>query len=282
MIDDDVEFERPVDELDPVPPPARPPIGPIVAGLVALLVVGGLVAYFVMRLRPTPGATAATPTPVAIANEASPPVDPTLPTLDQSDALVRTLVGGLSSDPLVPSWLAAEDLVRRFVAVVVSVAQGTNPSTHLGFLAPRQGFHAISRGGGLVIDPASYARFDAFTAAVASVDVAGSAQVYRKLHPLFDAAVRELDLPAAAIDDLVQRAIANLVATPVADGDVPVVLTAPFYRFADPALEKLAPAQKQLLRMGPRNARAIQAKLRQLGEALAAPPSAATGDVKQP
>jgi hypothetical protein len=270
MIDDDVEFERPVDELEPAPPPDRGPGLRIVAGLVALLVVGGLVAYFVMRLRPAPSAT---PTPVATASVAPSPWDPSLPTLDQSDAFVRTLVGGLSSDPLVASWLAAEDLVRRFVAVVVTIAQGTNPSPHLGPLAPRQGFHAISRGGRLIIDPDSYARFDAFAAAVSSVDAAGSAQVYRKLHPLFDAAARELDLEAGAIDGLVQRAIANLVATPVADGDVPVVLTAPFYRFADPALEKLAPAQKQLLRMGPRNARAVQAKLRQLAEALSASPA---------
>jgi hypothetical protein len=273
MIDDDVEFERPVDELEPAPPPGRRPTGPIVAGLVALLVVGGLVAYFVMRLKPAPSATPAAPTPVAIASEASPPVDPTLPTLDQSDAFVRTLVGILSADPLVVSWFTAEDLIRRFVAVVVSIAQGTNPSSHLGFLAPRQGFHTVSRGGRLVIDPDSYSRFDAFTAAVSSVDTAGSARVYHRLHPLFDAALRELDLPAATIDELVRRAIANLVATPVGDGDVPVVLTAPFYRFADPTLEKLAPAQKQLLRMGPRNARAIQAKLRQLTEALSASPA---------
>ena len=273
MIDDDLEFERPVDELEPAPPPGRRPTGPIVAGLVALLVVGGLVVYFVMRLKPVPSATPAAPAPAAIAGEASTPVDPTLPTLDQSDAFVRTLVGILSADPLVVSWFAAEDLIRRFVAVVVSIAQGTNPSSHLGFLAPRQGFHTVSRGGRLVIDPDSYTRFDAFTAAVSSVDTAGCARVYHRLHPLFDAAVRELDLPAAAIDELVQRAIANLIATPVADGDVPVVLTAPFYRFADPALEKLAPAQKQLLRMGPRNARAIQAKLRQLTEALSASPA---------
>ncbi len=274
MIDDDVEFERPADDLEPPPPPGRGPGGRIVAGLAALLVVGGLVAYLVLRLRTAPSVTPPTPAPTTLAGDAPPPAaDPTLPALDQSDAFVRTLARGLSADPLVASWLAAEDLIRRFVAVAVNIAQGTNPSSHLGPLAPRQGFHAIPRGGRLVIDPASYARFDAFTAAVSSVDTAEAARVYRKLRPLFDAAGRELDPPAGAIDGLVQRAIANLVATPVPDGDVPVVLAPPFYRFADPTLEKLAPAQKQLLRMGPRNARSIQAKLRQLAEALAAPPA---------
>lgn len=273
MMDDEFEFERPTDDLEPPLPPGRGPGIRIAAGVIAAVVVLGLVAFFVMRLRPAPSATPA-PTPIPLdAGSPSPSTDPTLPALDQSDGFVRTLARGLSTDPLVASWLAAEDLVRRFVAVVVSVAQGTNPSSHLGFLAPRQGFHAVQRKGRLVIDPDSYARFDAFAAAVSTVDPAESARVYRRLRPLFDAAGRELDLPAGAIDGLVQQAIANLVATPLADGDVPVTLTAPFYRFADPALEKLAPAQKQLIRMGPRNARAIQAKLRAIGDALSASPS---------
>ena len=36
----------------------------------------------------------------------------------------------------------------------------------------------------------------------------------------------------------------------------------------DPALENLAPAQKQLMRMGPRNTKIIQAKLREIATAL--------------
>jgi hypothetical protein len=43
-------------------------------------------------------------------------------------------------------------------------------------------------------------------------------------------------------------------------------------RYADPALEALTPAQKQLLRTGPRNVRLVQAKLRELQAALAAAP----------
>ena len=43
------------------------------------------------------------------------------------------------------------------------------------------------------------------------------------------------------------------------------------FAFADPALEKLSPAQKHLLRMGPRNVRAIQHQLRAMAEALAPP-----------
>ena len=40
------------------------------------------------------------------------------------------------------------------------------------------------------------------------------------------------------------------------------------YRFADPALEALGPVEKHLLRLGPANARAVQAKLRLLRASL--------------
>ncbi len=40
------------------------------------------------------------------------------------------------------------------------------------------------------------------------------------------------------------------------------------YRYVDPKLEALSPAQKQLLRMGPENAQKIQAKLRELAGVL--------------
>ena len=43
------------------------------------------------------------------------------------------------------------------------------------------------------------------------------------------------------------------------------------YAFADPALEDLAPAQKQLLRMGSRNVRTIQASLRAIASAIGIP-----------
>jgi hypothetical protein len=40
------------------------------------------------------------------------------------------------------------------------------------------------------------------------------------------------------------------------------------YAYADPRLEGLSPPQKQLLRMGPENVKAIQAKLREIASFL--------------
>jgi hypothetical protein len=50
-----------------------------------------------------------------------------------------------------------------------------------------------------------------------------------------------------------------------------VVRAVVVYEYADPKLEALSPAQKALLRMGPRNVPRVQAKLRELAAALRSP-----------
>jgi hypothetical protein len=59
-----------------------------------------------------------------------------------------------------------------------------------------------------------------------------------------------------------------LLETPVVEGDVRLVTRGALYAYADPRLEALLPAQKQLVRTGPRNTRLMQAKLREIALAL--------------
>jgi hypothetical protein len=59
-----------------------------------------------------------------------------------------------------------------------------------------------------------------------------------------------------------------LLETPVVEGDVRLEPRGALYEYADPRLEALLPAQKQLIRTGPRNTRLMQAKLREIALAL--------------
>jgi hypothetical protein len=45
------------------------------------------------------------------------------------------------------------------------------------------------------------------------------------------------------------------------------------YAYANPSLEELTPAQRQFLRMGPRNMRIVKAKLREVAGFLGIPDS---------
>jgi hypothetical protein len=70
---------------------------------------------------------------------------------------------------------------------------------------------------------------------------------------------------------VLERAIVELLKTPVVEGPIPLEQKKVMYEFADPSLEGLSAAQRQLLRMGPRNVRLVQNALRSVGAQLGIP-----------
>jgi hypothetical protein len=178
-------------------------------------------------------------------------------------------VQGLSNHPTIAAWLTTDNLIRSFTAAVHNVSAGTNPTAHARQLAPTGPFRVIE-GNGAHIDPRSYGRYDRIGDAVASVEAAKAAGVYSALKPRIEEAHAEQGV-GGTFDASLERAIVELLETPVIDGPIALVPKGVGYAFADPRLEQLTPPQKQLLRMGPRNARRIQAKLREIGRELGIP-----------
>ena len=207
----------------------------------------------------------------------SPPLggkgDPiTLPPLDQSDTLVRTLVQALTESPAVMSWLPTNGLIRNFTVVVSNIAEGPTPAKHVKVLRPAAPFRIISRDGSTFVDPRSYDRYTTIADAIASVSPAGAAKLYATLKPRIEDAQRDLG-SADSFDRTLERAIVVLLGTPAIDGSERLKPKGIGYGFVDPRLESLTPAQKQLLRMGPRNVRVIKTKLREIAVALGIPPA---------
>jgi hypothetical protein len=211
-----------------------------------------------------PGPAPTAPPPEA---EPAPPAEP-LPPLDASDAFVRERAVAVSPRPELAGWLAGEGLVARFVAAVDAVANGESPRASLPELAPQAAFRAQERAGRAYVDPRSGSRYDVLAAVFASLDPDACARLHRLLRPLFEAAYRELGKPEGRFDEVLARAFREILRTSVRDGEPELVAKLRSYHYADPALEALSPAQKHLLRMGPANARRVQAKLRELAPAL--------------
>jgi hypothetical protein len=276
---------QPIDEypLDPgpgtpVPPTRRESTWRVWTVTALCLILAAAAAIYLARSR-TRDSPAARPAPPAAEQSVptargplGPAVEPReLPPLDLTDPLVRELLRGLSSRPELAAWLATDGLIRNIVASVDAVANGTMPSTQLRRLAPAGSFSAEPRGEDFVIDPRSYRRYDGIADTVATLDADGLARAYATLRPRLQEAYVELGYPGANFDDAVERAIVRLLDTPVMERDVDVRPSPVLYQFTDAKLERLAPAQKQLLRMGPRNGRLIQDKLRDVARALGIP-----------
>ncbi len=251
--------------------------------LAAVLVIAVLVTgYFVFRPQ-----NDETPTDEAAAGASSTPATPDrealgaeadvveVPPLDASDAFVREFVGKLSSHPTVAAWLATDDLIRTFTVVVTNIAEGQPPAArNVRALRPSGEFTAAESGEEIYLDPRSYARFTGIATAASSIDPAGAAQIYTTLKPRIEEAYRELGYPDTPFDQTLERAIVVLLQTPIREARPTLrPAGAEGFAFADPTLEALQPAQKQLLRFGPDNERAVQTALRRIAEALGIPRS---------
>ncbi len=194
-----------------------------------------------------------------------------LPPIDETDGIVRELVGRLSSHPTVAAWLTTDKLIRNFTVVVENISSGQTPSGQLAAVRPTGGFQVREEHGGLWIDPRSYRRYDKYADAVAGLDARGAARLYATLKPRIEDGYRELGHPDANVDQALERALVLLLKTPVVEGDVALASKSVAYEFADPKLQSLSSAQRQFLRMGPRNVRLIQAKLREIAPFLGIP-----------
>src|SRR5450759_248945 len=100
--------------------PTRSPTRPVAlwVAVARLIVAAGAAAYFAFAWRTRPAPMSAAPAPTAATKEPLRPLggkaEPiTLPPLDASDALVRTLVRALSENSAVAAWLATDGLIRN-------------------------------------------------------------------------------------------------------------------------------------------------------------------------
>ena len=195
-------------------------------------------------------------------------------TLENADDAVRPLAGDLSDRPELAVWLGEEDLLRRAVAAVHNVAAGGSPVAHLEFLRPTERFKVREEDGVVTIDRSSWQRYDAVVAVFTSVDTERLVTLYRELEPLLQEAHDEISPPGETFKGRLVAAIDHLLEVPVPEDDeIEVRQKVVTYEYVDPELEGLSEAQRQLLRLGPRNVRQVQAKLRDVRAALTAAPT---------
>jgi hypothetical protein len=269
----DVRIQR---TAGPQPEPAEPrsrwPLLLMAGIAVLILLVAG---YFYLRKapvvvvqEPVRTQTEQVVKPGATRVPAEPGENILLPPLDESDALVRELMARLSSHPRVAAWLTTDQLVRNFTVVVLNIAEGKTPAAHLRKIAPGGKFQVVEDARTVRIDPRSFQRYDAVANAVSGIDARGAARLYATLKPRIDDAYKELGAPHGDFDRTLERAITQLLQTPPLPEPVVVQPAPAGFAFADPSIESLSPAQKQLLRMGPANTRIVQNKLREVAQYL--------------
>ena len=115
----------------------------------------------------------------------------------------------------------------------------------------------------------NYARYRPFVEAVGALDAKAIVALYRRYYPLFQQAYQELGYPQGNFNARLLEVIESLLATPDVPEPVRLVRPKVQYQFADKRIESLPAGQKLLIRMGPKNAAIIEAKLREIRALIA-------------
>lgn len=241
--------------------------------MLGVVVVGGAASWYLYPHEKAPQMAEESVAPAPPA-----PADVTLPPASESDPKVRDALAGLSPREQFQRWLGTDHLLDRLATIADNLAEDRSPNAQLSFLRPSKPFSVSHKGGKSIISARSQARYDAFANVVSSLDEKKAGAAYKALHPLLEAAYHALGYPGKPLDAAVARALQRIVDAPVRDV-VAVQPSGVLYAFADAQLEALGPVEKQLLRMGPRNTRLLQAEARELATAfglpLQGPPQAA-------
>jgi hypothetical protein len=241
----------------------------LLIGLGLGVVAVGVGAWFWFNRTPAPPPA---PPPVAEAPPPPPAAPPKL-SIEEGEKLLAQIGARLSSAAELKTWLGEQDILRRLVAATNLVADGKSPGTVLGFLKPARGYEVLKRKKHLFTSPKSGARYDVIAKVMTGMDPEAVGKAYGEAKPYLDSAYAEVGPPGKSFDGVVRAAIATLTATPIPAQEPELKTKGLGYVYADPKLEGLNGAQKQLLRMGLRNARAMQDWLKKVETAL--PPESA-------
>jgi len=249
----------------------RPSQGSRIAWVVVgLLVLGGatvlLWRWKQSRVAPPVAAPVAETKPAAPEAAAA----PALP-MAQGDALFKDAAAGLSSSTELAKWLAEPDILRRLVASVSLIAEGSSPRSLLGFLIPAERYQVVREGRALHASPKNRGRYESVTKVLTSIDPGVAAQTYARVKPFIDSAFAQIGRPGQSFDGMLRQAISHITSVAVPDSEPELEEKGLVYAYKDPKLEGLSAAQKHLLRMGVDNARSVQGWLKKLDEAIPKP-----------
>jgi len=189
------------------------------------------------------------------------PVEEPLPRLEESDDAVRDAVGDIPLGTAGQQYLIPGNIIERSASLIYLMAQGDVPYRLLPVSRPKAAFPISDDGTQVVTDPAGFERYNALTQWLQSLDLESLLSSLEWFIPLFREAWSYYGEDSAAFDMAVVMTLDLVIATPEIDlNEARLIRKEAVWIFEDPAIEGLAPIQKQVLRMGPENAEIVKAK----------------------
>lgn len=205
----------------------------------------------------------------AAITEAEKPTPPPLPSLNESDELIKTDLQQAYQKPQIESLFDKQDLIRKFVVFVDNAGQGTLTQQHSPVKPPESEFKVIPVDDNqYILDPESFRRYDTYVNMLTLLNAQTLIDYFKKFEPLISQAYTEIGYQDRDFEESLIDAIDVALATPLVDKEIRLVAPSAMYKFADEDLEALKPIQKLLIRMGPKNQLKVQAALEKVRKEL--------------
>lgn len=204
------------------------------------------------------------PEPIQAPEPEPEPAKP-LPTLSESSTMV---IDELKAHEQNISPIQGEQIIRDTVVFVDNLRQGVVIRDKAIVEPPKGQFRVLEQNDKVYIDPRSYDRYNTIVDWFVSLDTNVLVDLFTRYKPLSQSALGEVGYPDEDPENVLLEAIDVLLATPSVGTVIELNDDSVMYRYADPTLEALPAAQKQMLRMGPDNIRRVKLKLEELQQAL--------------
>ena len=189
--------------------------------------------------------------------------------IEKSDDSFKGAVAQVSEN--LAQWFGAKDVIHQYIFLINDISQNQILAKNRKFLQPPKKLEVQKDGQGLYLDEKSYQRYDDFAQTIDQINVNKGVGVYQAFKPLLNHVYKLFSYPDTyQLDDIFLKAAANVIKAPVVEDRISLVKHSLLYKFEDKKLEELSAVEKQMLRMGPKNTKIIQAKLRFLVEAILA------------
>lgn len=195
-----------------------------------------------------------------------------LPLLEESDNRIKEILSELIGDDLVNLFFKQTGLIHRFVATIDSLPKKEVPVKYR-LLPPTSGKFLVKEDSVdiFTLDPENFKRYDTTMQLLDKLDTELFVKWYIRFYPLIQEDYDSLGYKDRYFNDRFIFVIDHLLETPELTGSIQLKQHKIFYKFADPALQKLSAGQKSLLRIGPANTAILKAKLIEIRKALATP-----------
>ena len=165
------------------------------------------------------------------------------------------------------SVISFKDFAHKFALFLQNAGGEEIPLEKTPFLSPAGALQVEKQGDETLLSEKNYQRYNVFVEVVQKAPAEAIFRFYRAAQPLLQESLKELG-SQGSVDKLLVEAIDVAVATPEIKVPLRLKSQSVHYQFEDPELEALPGIQKLLIRMGPTHAHAVKAKLKEFRHLL--------------